>query len=628
MALLSGQSNFNAVRGVLSLFSNTNKAKSKEWEDDVAGVDEQTPEFESSMTDEEIRILTAQWESKDDVYTKDIKKQAQDNVDYWIGKQSKTMDVIANNRPTVDNLIFEALETFLPIATRGNPQANVYGNGTPEGDKVAKTVEKALEYQAGRQFLRMKLKGVTRNWALYMIGAIKINWDAVRNDIDTEVILPSNLIFDPNAKIDVQGFYKGEYLGERMKKTAGQLVKLFPNKKEYIKALVDGEMGTIVKYICWTTRQDVFFTCQGEPLGKFKNPHWNYNGTNTIIDPETGAENEEETKGINHFAQPEFNYLFLTVFNTGKRPHDQTSLINQNIPLQDMINKRYRQMERNVDAQNNGIVLSGKHFTKEQAAEAATQLSNGNPLWVPEGAIGDSYVRDQAPQLSGDIYKQLSDARQELRNVFGTAGSSAQGIAKEDTARGKIMINQLDSSRIGGGVTEYIEQLANGLFNWYVQMMYVWYTEDHEFAVFGPKAQELMKLKNLDLNLKLHVVVKEGSLIPKDPLTKRNEALDLWNAGAMDPITLFTALDYPNPYESAKQAVLWDMIKGGKIDPTVMFPDIMGQQAVGMPVGAGPGENTTPAVNATEDNANMEPNTVGNVPQVSSQQIMQSVPVN
>ena len=38
---------------------------------------------------------------------------------------------------------------------------------------------------------------------------------------------------------------------------------------------------------------------------------------------------------------------------------------------------------------------------------------------------------------------------------------TSQGVAEQDTVRGKIMVNQADSSRIGGGITEYIEQLAD-----------------------------------------------------------------------------------------------------------------------------------------------------------------------
>lgn len=611
---------YNAVRGVMGLFSTTNKARGT---DDESNASENfiLPEFESSLKDDEIIKLTNQWLDFDSSYQKEIKRQQEDNVNYWIGKQFDDIEVAGTTKkPLVDNLIFEAIETFLPIATKGNPQANVYADGSENGNILAKNMSDALLYQAERQKLRMKLKGATRNWALYMIGCVKIVWDSNENDMDTKVILPSRLIFDKHAEIDVGGVYKGEYLGERKKISARRLKKMFPKKEKYIDELVSGNLGTKLTYIEWWTNFDLFFTLEGEVLGKFKNPHWNYDGKTTVVDPVTKEEIVEDVEGRNHFSAPQIPYLFLTIFNIGKRPHDDTSLVQQNIALQNDINKTKQQIARNVESQNNGIVLSGSHFTKEQAAEAATQLQRGNPLWVPSGDIRASYSRDSAPALSRDVYQHLEDSRNELRNIFGTSGSSPQGLEGQKTVRGKILINQLDSSRIGGGVTEYIEQLANSIYNWYVQMMYVYYTEEHKFSVVGPKAQEQKTIQNLQFgDIKFHVVVKDGSLIPKDPLTKRNEAMDLWSAGAIAPIPFFSALDYPNPYESAKELITWQLIQKGALPPQVMFPDLMAPPA---PTGA----DQTNAVNPQEAQAEINP-PAGLSTEQQSRQLIQSVPL-
>ena len=149
---------FNSMRGALGLMSGVNKAKSIDGEE---GVEQPLiPIFESKLSDEDIRTLTSKWESSYDAYAKEINAQQKDNLKYWIGQQFNDLQTSGTKKPLVDNLIFEALETFLPIATRSNPQAMVKANGTPEGDKISKTVANALEYQAGRQHLRMKLKGI------------------------------------------------------------------------------------------------------------------------------------------------------------------------------------------------------------------------------------------------------------------------------------------------------------------------------------------------------------------------------------------------------------------------------------------------------------------------------------
>ena len=60
-------------------------------------------------------------------------------------------------------------------------------------------------------------------------------------------------------------------------------------------------------------------------------------------------------------------------------------------------------------------------------------------------------------------------------------------------------------------------------------MMYVYYDQEHYANVVGIDNQfEFSTIINTELfNTKLLVSVKEGSMIPKDPLLKRNEAIDL-----------------------------------------------------------------------------------------------------
>jgi len=618
MAVINNRSAFNSLRGVLGLFSPLNKALKKPDEGDT----EQPllPEFESSMSDEEIIKLASKWTTEYDTYAKTIKTQQKDNVNYWIGKHYNDLQTAGTKRPLTDNLIFEAVETFLPIATRATPEANV-ATSSGQQDNITKALQPILNYQGDRTMLRMKLKSITRDWVLNFIGCLNVVWDSSINDFNIRRVQPTRLILDPNAEIDVDGTYLGEYLGEKKRCTATKLSRMFPKSKKAISAVVQGNWGTKITYVMWSTPTDVFFTLGSNVMGKFKNPHWNYDGEVKRKNAETGAVATEFVKGMNHFNHPMIPYVFLSIFNLGRKPHDETSLVFQNIPLQDTINARYQQINRNVESQNNGIVLSGKYFTKEQAAEAATQLSRGNPLWVPEGDIRASYARDTAPTLSSDVFNHLRDAREELRNIFGTSGSTPQGVEDQKSVRGKILINQLDSSRIGGGVTEYIELLSANVYNWFVQMMYVYYTDQKEFPMqLDRNEDELMKIVNTDFENPVFVKVKSGSLVPKDPLTQRNEAMDLWSAQGIDPISFFEKLDFPNPVESAKDLLTWQMIQQGALPPTVMFPDFeMPEQ----PEQTGDGSELVSAEESNDARDNTPVEAVG----ASSKSLIQQVPL-
>jgi hypothetical protein len=256
------------------------------------------------------------------------------------------------------------------------------------------------------------------------------------------------------------------------------------------------------------------------------------------------------------------------------RPFDDTGLIQQVLPIQDLINKRLRQIDRNADKTNGGLAVSGDSFTKEQAAGVAKATEKGGTVFVPTGDVNRAVTRLVAPPLAPFVYESLVDYRNEARNIFGVRGSTAQGTIQDKTVRGKMQIKGQDSDRIGGGISTYLEQMSDVVYNYVVQMMYVYYDEEHIKTIIGNnRTEEYIKLKSSDLTCSLTVSVKDGSMIPKDPVTEREEVMELWAQGAVDPITFFEKLDFPNPRESAQQLYLW------KADPISLFPELAQAQA-------------------------------------------------
>lgn len=590
---------FNAVKGAMGLFKDYNKVG--DVKADGSG-EAPREEYESSFSEQDVLRLTKEWKASYSTYNGEIEPTQKLAYDYWIGKQKTDPLETIDGHDTVDNLIFEAVETFLPIANKANPDPLVTAGDTPEGIALAKNVKNALVDLADNKWnLKMKLKRGTRHWTLYRLGCWKMTWNTLKNEIDIDVVNPKNLILDKDGMVDDAGFFTGEYIGEKKKVSASRMLEMFPKKEKEIQAFAKGKMATKVEYTEWWYKgTDIFYTTDTMVLGKFKNPNWNYDGEEKRLDPITNTEETLEIVGKNHLYAPMAPYVFLAVFNTGDKPHDDTSLILQNVPMQDMVNKRFRQIDKNADSQNNGALASGDSFTKEQAAEAATFLRKGGTVWVPNGDINTAWKRDAAPALPADVYNQLNDSRTELRNIFGTSGSTPQGLQGQESVRGKIMIQQSDTSRIGGGVTEYIEQCSSSIYNLGVQFMYVYYDEPHYIEGMGENgAAETMMIRNTDFTVDVNVKVKEGSLIPKDPLTERNEAMDLWEGNAIGLPELYTRLDFPDPMASAKQTLLWQQISTGMLPPQLLFPDFPSPQVQQGPIGVG--------TNAIDENTSVQP---------------------
>lgn len=576
-------------KGFSSLSNNENKVDENNPDLEVGVISDKIPELKLNMSDEELISLSDSWlkkykqvaESSESNGTKSLKEKRKDNEKYWLGKQYSDVEQATEDRPLVDNLIFEALETFLPIATKQNPEPMVSADDSEEGQLLAKNVQKILNYLFDVLKIRLKMKQVVRDWSLKYVGVIKVGWSILNNEIDCKVIRPENIILDPNATVE-GGYYDGKFLGEWKKDTAGDLKRRFPSKKSFIDSLANGKDGTEIAYIEWWTPDALFWTLKNEVLDKVKNPHYVYEKEEkrlkaAAIDLDIeGLDEDDDTlfetvkiEGNNHFPSPRIPYVILNVFSLGKHPWDETGLIEQNLSLQDLINKRQRQIDKNVDGMNGGwaISLERAGLTKEQASQAVKAFRTGGAVAIPKGIPRDAVERMVGQGLPNDVFNNLIDARNELRGIFGVTGISPQGLQQENTVRGKILNRGSDIDRIGGGITDYIEQFMDYLYNWFVQMMYVYYDEKHSASVLGDQgASEFIELSNEDLNKKLVVSVKEGSLIPKDPLTKRNVAIDLWGAGAIDPLTLYQRLDEPNPRQSVERLIKWQSNPAGLLD--------------------------------------------------------------
>jgi hypothetical protein len=532
-------------QGVDSLFSGVNDSPYN----GESAKDSLQPVLSLDLEDDKLIELSNGWSNSYRQYYGEIKKRADNNYKYWTGDQyeSRTMDSRGQ-----DNLVFESTETLLPLISRQNPEPLVIGETGEIGDFIAKCTSRILEKKADETRLKSKIKTATRQWAIYYLGCFKMGWDKDTNDMYYQIVHPERLILDRNGFFD-GGEFKGKYIGEEKTETAEVLSTMFPEHADYIAARVKNELGTSLTYHEWWTNEFVFWRLDNVILSKSKNPYWNGSTKRPTMD-DMGVAGEEEIPGVNHFASPKMPYSFLSVFSTGKQPHDETSLIEQTISLQDIVNKRLRQIDKNADETNNSWVFSSD-FSQDQGKMALNALRNGGAIIATTQNIGESVQRLQAPQLASFVYQDLIDKREQIYNIMGVRGSMAQGILSERTVRGKIEIKGQDVDRLSL-IVEQIEQFVDHLFNLAVQTIYVFYTPEDVARTLGAEdgARYLQLLKE-GPSRRLTVSVKEGSMIPQDPLMRRNEAMDLWNAKALSLESLYNRLDFADPKDEAKKTL-------------------------------------------------------------------------
>lgn len=564
------------VIGVTDLVENrTNKVDTGNGDSPEGAMGEKYDALELDMTDEELLRLRNEWEKKYAPYESKHKRVVERNLESYLGKKANGQ-WLAGEDNIAANLQFEAEETFLAAALSKNPEPVVYTDNTPEGNTVAGAVKTMLAYHSDQLIIRRKLGVMVRQWSIHHLGVLKLGWSEKIGDVTVENRKIQNFVFDPEGYVDAYGDFIG-YMGERIEVSADKLIELFPKHKDYIIETITGEegikMGTKVVYTEWYSADDsyCFYTYKDKVLDKHKNQYFKYE--EPAIDPITGEALLDEfgqpviNKQRNHFAVPKKPYVFLSVFSLQEQPHDMTGLIEQNIPNQRLITKREDQIDLNASAANNAWAFSEDNFNQETAKQAANARRKGNPILIPSGGPADRAMIPLAGQdLPAGIFVSLENSKNTLRTSWGVQGITAEPQDEDQTARGMILNQSHDTSRIGGGIGNAIEQVADNVFNWLVQLYYVFYDEQHFAAVMGnAKAVEYVTLSSQDLDRQLIVSVSPDSLRPRDEVTQINLAQALFDKGAIGPKTLLKMVDFPDPDESAADGVLY------QLDPMAYF---------------------------------------------------------
>lgn len=572
------------VEGVRQLVeSPTNKKGDSSGSYIEGAVSEKYDVLDLQMSDEELIKLAIDWERRYMPYEAKLNGPGgifEKNKSSYLGKTASGQ-WLDGEETIVANLQFEAEETFLSSALSKNPEPVVYADNTPEGNAVSTAVKTMLAFHADQLSIRRRLGVMVRQWSIYHLGVLKYGWDKKLNDVVVENRKIQDFVFDPTGYVDVDGNFTS-YLGERITLTAEKLIELFPNKKEVIEITADAKLGTEVVYTEWWTDDYCFSTFKGVVLEKHKNEYFKYEEPRTdlmtgdpAIDPITGE--EVMVKSRNHFATPRKPYTFFSVFSLQEQPHDITGLIEQNIPNQRRISRQTNQIDRNVNSSNNGYAYSEDNFNEETARQAATAREKGNPILIPKGGDIDKAMRELPAQaLPASFFNSLENHKNDLRTSWGVQGITAQPQDEDQTARGMILNQSHDTTRIGGGIGQSIEAVAKNVFNWLTQLYYVFYDEEHFAAIMGnAKAVEYIQLSNADLDRQLIVTVSPDSLKPKDQITELNLAQALYDKGAIGPKTLLKMVDFPNPEESAEDGALWQVDKLAYI--RLNFPEMFAQ---------------------------------------------------
>lgn len=552
--------------------------------------------FNLDSTDEELVNTFDNWYKESESYHDKMLQDQKAAEQYYVGNQTNRDLIPEYKSDMVVNRIFESCETLVPLATSSAHQFLILpGSENELSVKRATNLQKVLSRKYETLLMQKKLEIAVRHVFLLKFGVLKYFWDRMTDDVGVKAVNPK-LIYVPKLNVEPEEL---PYVIEAQDYSKNEIEAFFPEAE--IGELQDSSAakeqsgdpsrGTYRVWEVWTDEVVVWFSNK-KVLDKRANPHFDFEGDEKPIfiqKPDGKRKKKSQLVFRNHLDRPEKPYAFIAPFNSGEGPLPEKGLADQLLPVQDGLNVQKRQIINNLRSMGNGQVLIDSDAMSQEESENITD--EAGLIIRGKGVASENKIRrEPGVPLPNAHFSNYQATNVEFDNIAGVHPAT-RGAGAAKTLGQDILSRQQDFSRVDLITRELnraVAKIANGL----VQLMKMYYTEPHVVKMIGEEnAVEFVRLNQNDIEDYIEIIVKSGQTLPMDEVSARSEAVQLWQLQAIDPVTLFERLKFPNPEKAAERLQAWKM---GQLtmETRAKIAEIQaGGQARMMGGGAKPGES-------------------------------------
>ena len=498
-----------------------------------------------------------------------LKQARANNSKLLVGKELETTTLYRYQKMYVENQIFVANESIIAYLTQNPAVPEVIpAQDSITSRKLAIDLEKALKSHSQTVNLNRIVDTMARNLLSKRIAIIYWEFDPDYGDngeVIPHVVDPEHVILDKNCPLGANP----AFICHVLKYSVEEICYRYPEKKKQIFEKLGIQRGTPKQMTKIVAVRRVWLTHykNGEPieacvtyfgdlvLGKYKDPNWNY------------------AKGKNFLRTHKKPFTFLNYINDGQHLIDITTPIEQASPMQEILNKRTRQITENADKANGTLVIS----TSSGLTKDDLQNWTGDPnqkLLIKTGGQAVSQLIYQVPphDLPAWVINDKLDARTQLLTIMGTP---TEFTGTEDGTAGERTLGQaiMKKNQASGRQDLILRAIHNFLNEYYcalVQMMCVWYDKDHFFVYNGGDGEfDYVTLNRDMIEDGLAIGVKAGIGSNSDKTRQEAIALQLLK---MDKISILDA--YKDLHLDGAQK-RYDNYAKEKADPMAMARDAM-----------------------------------------------------
>lgn len=412
----------------------------------------------------------------------DLKNVRNENFKLALGKINET-GLYRHQKPYKENQIFLGEESITSYVTaQMAPPVVIPASAEARSKLFAGDLEKAIKAH-GEDIVDLEriVELSVRNIRIKRISIIKFHYDksfGKHGDIISESLNPEHVILDKNASLGSNP----QFICHVLKKSVDELITMFPNREAAILKLLGIQRRTSKQMTqelavreVWVTHYDkknmpqegVVWYMQDLVLEKTRNPNWLYASEN-----------------LNLLKFPKKPFIFGNLVNYGDHLIDDTTPLEQAAEQQMILNRRGRQIMENADKANGLLIIS----TDSGLDKADGQNITGDPNQKLFIKTSGQPVEDLVHQLEAQILppyviNDKLDARMQIGNLLGAPTDFTGSQADDgDPTLGEVMVKKNQSAGIQDKMVRAVSRMLKEYYQYLVQMMIVWYTQEHSFV--------------------------------------------------------------------------------------------------------------------------------------------------
>lgn len=469
----------------------------------------------------------------------------------------------------VDNVIYQDLENRIMLAAGRTPDIIFTPpDRSQKSMEASQSLQSVIRERIDSNTIKRLLKDGLRNMHTDFIAVIKPRWDVHRSDFSFELLLSENVYFAKGSKVPHDGFTIDgtpivlQWVDEPLKVVMAK----FPAAAQQLLsklAMANRDKNKLPSHVRYLEAHFTWYSDNGEPiegvawkfqdliLDKMREPYYDWDGDK------------------NFFDMPHKPYILFSYQNRGRDVYETTTTVEQAIPVNRIVNKRLRQVTELADRAVPKLAFKGGLITAEMARNISSSPKEAIMLTTEVDDIRKEMAVIPAQPANRLLYEDLLANRGRIDSLFATHGTTRGENRGEESGISKQISREGDLVTSDDIVDIVLERVVYEMACWALQFMRLYYDEDRDPVRLADKdgGVDFVKLSREVIDTGVDVVVKAST---NDKQIRRSDAMQMLEAKAIDPYTLFEDLDVPNPKERLKRLLSFQMstaTPGGDFKP-------------------------------------------------------------